>query len=211
MSDSIENKQHQGPLFGSNAPIVEALYEAYLEDPNSIDANWRSYFEETLGAKTNGEIPHGPIVEEFAQRLQYSKPVAAGSGSSDDLAIHQLIEAYRLHGHRAAQLDPLGLKKAENLSQLNKSHYGLSNGDSKFSGTYAGKTGLSLKEIENSLKDNYANTIGAEFAHIADDEERNWLYERLESVTTTLSKEEKIYLLEQVTAAEGIESYLHTR
>jgi len=213
VTDTISTKQNLAPFFGSNAPVVEALYEAYLEDPNSIDGNWKAYFEQVLGAKSNGEIPHGPIIEEFGQRLQNSKAYApaASAGSSDDLGIYKLIGAYRLHGHRAAQLDPLHLIKAENLPQLDKSYYGLTNLDARYSGVFAGKTGLSLKEIESSLKELYANTVGAEFAHIGDDVEREWLYERFESTDTSLSKEEKIHTLEQLTAAEGIESYLHTR
>jgi len=133
------------------------------------------------------------------------------AGNSDDLGIYKLIEAYRLHGHRAAQLDPLHIIKAEVLPQLNPATYGLSNSDAKYSGTFAGQTNLSLKAIEAGLKDLYANTVGAEFAHVQNDEERNWLYQRYEAVTTLLTKEEKIHVLEQLTAAEGIESYLHTR
>ena len=212
MTETVSAKQNLAPFFGSNAPIVEAFYEAYLEDPNSVDDSWKRYFDDALGAKMPGEVPHGPIIEEFGQRLRSNRAMAApAAGSSDDLGIYKLIEAYRLHGHRAAQLDPLHIIKAETLPQLNPSTYGLSNPDAIYSGTFAGQKNLSLKAIEAGLKDLYANTVGAEFAHIQDDDERNWLYERYEAVTTLLTKDEKIHVLEQLTAAEGIESYLHTR
>ena len=212
MTETISAKQNLAPFFGSNAPIVEAFYEAYLEDPSSVDETWKRYFDDALGAKIPGEVPHGPIVEEFGQRLRSNRTMAApAAGSSDDLGIYKLIEAYRLHGHRAAQLDPLNLVKAEKLSQLEPATYGLSNPDAKFSGEFRGKINLSLKEIEADLKLLYTDTVGAEFAHVSNDEERAWLYKRYEEVMTTLSAEEKIHTLEQLTAAEGIESYLHTR
>lgn len=212
MTESVSNKQNLSPFFGANATYVEALYESYLEDPNSIDENWKRYFEDVLGAKSNGEIPHTPIIEEFGQRLKNKKGFAAPSAaSSEDLGIYKLIEAYRKHGHRAAQLDPLGIIKPEVLPQLDPKTYGLNDNSVKFSGEYAGKQNLSLKEIETSLKELYTQYIGVEFSHIESDEEREWLYARYEAVNTILSKDEKLHTLEQLTAAEGIESYLHTR
>ena len=63
MTETISAKQNLAPFFGSNAPIVEAFYEAYLEDPSSVDESWKRYFDDALGAKISGEVPHGPIVE----------------------------------------------------------------------------------------------------------------------------------------------------
>ncbi|MBT8140885.1 MAG: 2-oxoglutarate dehydrogenase E1 component [Gammaproteobacteria bacterium] len=211
MTESISSKQILAPFFGSNATYVEAIYEAYLDDPNSIANNWKEYFDDVLGVKSNGEIPHAPIIEEFAYRLQNKKALAPATGGSDDLGIYKLIDAYRQHGHRAAKLDPLGLIKPENLSQLDPATYGLSNMDAKFGDEIFGETGLSLKIIIQRMHDLYADTVGAEFNHVSIDEEREWLYQRYESVNTVLSKQEKIHTLEQLTAAEGIESYLHTK
>ena len=213
MTETTASKQNLSPFFGSNASYVEALYESYLQDPNSIADNWKQYFEESLGAKSNGEVPHFPIIEEFGQRLQNKKGFSAApvAGNSADLGIYKLIEAYRKHGHRAAQLDPLGIIQPEKIPELDPKHYGLSNSDVEYSGKYAGKNNLSLKEIEANLKELYSNHMGVEFSHIESETERAWLYSRYEEVTTVLSREEKLHTLEQLTAAEGIESYLHTR
>jgi len=94
MSQSLKEQYASSPLFGSNASAVEALYEQYLDDPDSVPERWRSYFGE-LTPDAGGEVAHGPIREAFRQRA------AAGSGAAGhehnaDMRIPEII-CFHLH------------------------------------------------------------------------------------------------------------------
>src|SRR3977135_1632824 len=103
-------------LFGGNAPYVEEMYEAYLDNPGSVPDNWRTYFDAlqnvpAADGSTARDIAHAPVVESFAQR---AKANAFGNkASSSDLAVarkqvhvQSLIAAYRFLGSRWADPDP---------------------------------------------------------------------------------------------------------
>ena len=104
-------------LFGGNAPYVEELYEAYLDNPGSVPDNWRAYFDNlqnvpaTDGSESR-DVAHAPVVESFAQRAKAN--AFALKASSADLAVarkqvhvQSLVAAYRNVGARWADLDPL--------------------------------------------------------------------------------------------------------
>ena len=78
MSTLIEQLRDSSPLFGGNAPFIEDLYESYLQDPDSIPANWRRYFDDlqTQQQLQGQEVAHGPVRESFA-RLAKQPPAAA--------------------------------------------------------------------------------------------------------------------------------------
>ena len=129
----------------------------------------------------------------------------------------RLIQAYRMRGHQASQLDPLGLWQRTAPSDLSITHYGLTNADLdttfRTGELYIGKEEATLREILQALQETYCRTIGAEFTHIVDSEQRNWFAQRLESVRgrPVFSREVKSHLLERLTAAEGLEKYLGTK
>ena len=95
-------------LFGGNAPYVEELYEAYLDNPGAVPDNWRTYFDNLQNvAATDGserrDVAHAPVVESFAQRAKAN--AFANKASQTDLAIarkqvhvQSLIAAYRFLG-----------------------------------------------------------------------------------------------------------------
>src|SRR5690606_14481170 len=78
---------------------------------------------------------------------------------------------------------------------------------------YNGKGDATVREIQQTLNETYCRTIGAEFSHIADSEQRQWFQQRLESVRgrPAFSPEVQSHLLERLTAAEGLEKYLGTK
>lgn len=209
-------------LSGGNAGFIEDLYESWLRDPNSVSVEWQRYFD---GFKGRGDVPHSDAIAriEAAQKAN-GRGVAATSAASrvDEAASHKqagvlkLVTAYRSRGHLAANLDPLGLAAKLPAPDLELAFHGLDNGDldTEFStGSLSGPARLKLKDLVALLKATYANTIGAEFMHISDAEQRRWVHEQLERAGGRfgLSADAKKRLLERLTAAEGLERYLHTK
>ncbi|SEI40484.1 2-oxoglutarate dehydrogenase E1 component [Azotobacter beijerinckii] len=226
MQDSVMQRMwNSAHLSGGNAAYVEELYELYLHDPNAVPEEWRTYFEKLPadgGIAT--DVPHAPVRDQFillAKNQRRAQPVATSSVSTEhekkQVEVLRLIQAYRMRGHQASQLDPLGLWQRTAPSDLSITHYGLTNADLdtifRTGELYIGKEEATLREILQALQETYCRTIGAEFTHIVDSEQRNWFAQRMESVRSrpVYSKEVKGHLLERLTAAEGLEKYLGTK
>ncbi len=217
-------------LFGGNAPYVEELYEAYLNNPASVTDNWRTYFENMqLVAATDGnndtrDQAHAPVIESFAQRAKANAFVQRGIASGVDEArsakqvhVQSIIAAYRYLGTRFADLDPLHRTERPNIPELDPAFYGLTEADMDLTfsagNTYFGAEKMTLRDIIKALRDTYCASIGAEFMYVSDPAQKRWLQQKLESVRSkpTLSLEKKKTILDRLTAAEGLERYLHTK
>ena len=215
-------------LFGGNAPYVEELYEAYLENPGSVPDNWRTYFDNlqhvpAVDGSDSRDVAHAPVVESFAQRAKAN--AFALKASEADLAVarkqvhvQSLIAAYRFLGTRWADLDPLKRTERPRIPELEPAFYDLSESDMDITfsatNTYFTKAEhMTLREILLALRETYCGTIGAEFMHCTDPAEKRWWQERLESSRTkpTFSAEKKRHILDRLTAAEGLERFLHTK
>ena len=214
-------------LFGGNAPYVEELYEAYLDNPGSVPDNWRSYFDSmqhvpAVDGSSKPDVAHASVIASFAERAK-SGPIRLVTASTDvemgrkRVAVTQMIAAYRYLGARWANLDPLQRQERPPIPELEPSFYGFSDADLdtvfNISNTYFGQETASLRDLLNFLRDTYCRSIGAEYMYISDPAEKRWLQERLESIRSTpaFGKEEKRHILDRLTAAEGLERYLHTR
>ena len=215
-------------LFGGNAPYVEELYEAYLDNPGSVPENWRAYFDAlqhvpAADGSTARDMAHAPVVESFAQR---AKANAFGNrASSEDLAVarkqvyvQSLIAAYRSLGSRWADLDPLKRTERPKIPELEPAFYDLSEADMDmvFSATntyFTTAEHMTLREILQALRETYCGTIGAEYMHITEPTEKRWWQERLETIRSkpSFGPEEKLHILDRLSAAEGLERYLHTK
>ena len=212
-------------LSGGNAAYVEELYELYLHDPNSVSEEWRTYFQKL---PTNGglstDVSHSTVRDQFvllAKNQRRAQPVSAGSISTEhekkQVEVLRLIQAYRMRGHQASKLDPLGLVVRPMQADLTVHHYGLTDADLdsvfRTGDLNIGKEEATLREIQQSLQDTYCGTIGAEFTHIVDSEQRRWFQQRLESVRSRpgFSPEVRTHILERLTAGEGLEKYLGTK
>ena len=126
-------------LFGGNAPYVEEMYEAYLDNPGSVPDNWRAYFDALQHVPaTDGsdarDVAHAPVVESFAQRAKAN--AFAVKASATDLAVarkqvhvQSLIAAYRSLGARWADLDPLKRQERPKIPELEPAFYDLSESD----------------------------------------------------------------------------------
>ncbi|GMM72241.1 2-oxoglutarate dehydrogenase E1 component [Alteromonas gracilis] len=213
-------------MAGANAAYVEELYETYLEDPQSVSENWRQIFDNL--PKVDGvelETNHTTIKNQFRQlaalgpTARMSSPSVPSANVSDDrqVKVLQLINAFRFRGHQHANLDPLGLWKQERVRDLELSHHSLSENDfdTVFNvGSYAiGKESMPLGELFKSLNRTYCGSIGAEYMHITDTEQKRWLQQKIESVQAKpeISRDEKLAILKGLTAADGMEKYLGSK
>jgi 2-oxoglutarate dehydrogenase E1 component len=211
------------PLYGGNAAYLEEfLYERYLNDPASVPAPWREYFER-LGPRAAAERARAPIEAAIAARA-HAVPAAgaaeaAGSpASAKQAAVSRLIQIWSNRGHLIAKLDPLGLVVQPRPRALALDYFGLSDADLDtefFTGsrTEAIPKRMKLRDILAQLEAIYAGTIGAEFAQVSNSEERLWLQDEFQAgrVRHRFSAEEKRNILWQLTSAEGLERYLHTK
>ncbi|MDN7143851.1 2-oxoglutarate dehydrogenase E1 component [Pseudomonas sp. JQ170] len=226
MQESVMQRMWESAhLSGGNAAYVEELYELYLHDPNAVPEEWRTYFQKLPAeGSTATDVSHSTIRDHFvllAKNQRRAQPVSAGSVSSEhekkQVEVLRLIQAYRMRGHQAAKLDPLGLWQRPAPVDLSINHYGLTNADLdttfRAGDLFIGKEEASLREIFDALQQTYCRTIGAEFTHIVDSEQRSWFQQRLESVRgrPAFSADIQSHLLERVTAAEGLEKYLGTK
>ncbi|WP_442108835.1 2-oxoglutarate dehydrogenase E1 component [Pseudomonas sp. NUPR-001] len=226
MQESVMQRMWESAhLSGGNAAYVEELYELYLHDPNAVPEEWRTYFQKLPAeGSTATDVSHSTIRDHFvllAKNQRRAQPVSAGSVSSEhekkQVEVLRLIQAYRMRGHQAAKLDPLGLWQRPAPVDLSINHYGLTNADLdttfRAGDLFIGKEEASLREIFDALQQTYCRTIGAEFTHIVDSEQRSWFQQRLESVRgrPAVSADVQSHLLERVTAAEGLEKYLGTK
>ncbi|WP_439587622.1 2-oxoglutarate dehydrogenase E1 component [Hydrogenophaga sp.] len=215
-------------LFGGNAPYVEEMYENYLENPGSVPDNWRGYFDAlqhvpAVDGSDARDVPHQPVINAFAERAkQGGTKVVVATGADSELgrkrvAVQQLIAAYRNVGARWADLDPLKRAERDHIPELELSFYGFSDADLETvfntSNTFFGKETMSLRELLNALRETYCGSIGAEYMYITDQGQKRWWQERLEASRTkpAFNAEKKKHILDRLTAAEGLERFLHTK
>ena len=210
-------------LYGTNVPYIEDLYEAYLSSPDSVDSQWRQYFDQVaaMPGNTPKDVAHRPIQEAFANLAQQRGSAAAGgvdfAAMQKQVAVLSLISAYRSLGNRAADLNPLDRTHIRQLPELDPKTYGLTDADMNTPfhvGTdLSGSPKLPLAEIIRHLKQIYCGPLALEYMHIPDTAEREWLQERLEAngARPQFDAETKRRILKEITAAETMERYLHTR
>ncbi len=205
-----------------NAAFIDDLYELYLVNPAQVPNEWRDYFKQLQQEQPTSQpdIPHAPIKSAFAQLKTPNLHQGANDASlaifaKKQIAVLQLINAYRFRGHQQANLDPLALNKRPYVEQLHPEFYGLTENDLSTvfdTGSLYGVEKEKLSEILKRLKTIYCGTIAAEYMHITDTEQKRWIQERLEGslAKPNFTRETKCNILERLTAAQGLEEYLQT-
>src|SRR5580698_5862122 len=221
MPPSLPELLASTPLSGANATYVEALYEQYLQNPDRIDPVWRAYFD-ALPPSSAPEQAHGPVIASVAARTQAgmanAAPAPAVAASVKQAAVSRLMQIYSNRGHLIAHIDPLGLLQRPRPRVLDLDYAGLSEADLDTEFYTASRNDwmprrARLRDIIARLEQVYCGHIGAEFAHVSDTDERLWLQDefQLGRIQHRFSAEERRNLLAQLTAAEGLERYLHTK
>jgi 2-oxoglutarate dehydrogenase E1 component len=227
-STVYQTYQNNTYLFGGNAPYVEEMYENYLANPGSVLDSWRDYFDAlqyvpAVDGSSTKDVPHLPVINAFAERAkQGGTKVVMATGADSEMgrkrtAVQQLIAAYRNVGARWADLDPLKRTEREKIPELDPVFYGFNDADHEtvfnISNTFFGKDSMSLRELMNALRETYCGTIGAEYMYATDQNQKRWWQQKLEAVRSkpNFTAEKKKHILDRVTAAEGLERFLHTK
>jgi 2-oxoglutarate dehydrogenase E1 component len=219
--------QNNTYLFGGNAPYVEEMYENYLANPGSVPDSWREYFDAlqhvpALDGSNAKDVPHMPVINAFAERAKAggTKVVMASADAEmgrKRTAVQQLIAAYRNVGQRWADLDPLKRTERPAIPDLDPAFYGFTDADQETvfdtSNTFFGKNSMSLRDLLNMLRETYCGTLGAEYMYTSEQAEKRWWQQKLESIRSkpNFTAERKKAILERLTAAEGLERFLHTK
>jgi len=214
-------------LFGGNAPYVEEMYENYLDNPGSVPDTWRDYFDALQHVPASDgsnarDVAHLPVVNAFAQRAKSGGTRVVLASADAEMgrkrtAAQQLIAAYRNVGQRWADLDPLKRTERPNIPEMDPAFYGFADADQETvfdtSNTFFGKNSMSLRELLNALRETYCGTLGAEYMYATDQDEKRWWQQKLESVRSkpNFNAEKKKHILGRLTAAEGLERFLHTK
>ena len=207
------DEQMQTMMWGGNAAFIEGLYESYLTDPASVDAEWRGYFDAMRGGAA--ERVHSEVQQRFYDlgtgRRGGAVLAAPQQASGAQQAAGALVTAYRVYGHISAHTNPLKLRGIPTVPELTPEFYGLSEADMQeqvqdgpFSGT--------LREVIGQLRDTYCGAIGFEYNYLPATE-RAWFQERIEKDRGhyPLTREERHRLMWKLNAAEGLELYLKNR
>ncbi len=189
-------------LNASNAAFLEDLYAQYRENPRSIDEQWRRYF---------AALDQQPIAAPTA-----APPALPEAAAAKQSAVLRLINAYRVRGHQQSDLDPLHLTDHEPVPDLDPAFHGLGDADMDVefnTGSLAAPDRMRLRDILQLVRTVYCGTIGSEYMHITATEEKRWIQAHLEPLhgKPQFSAEVRREILEHLTAAEGIEKYLHTK
>ncbi|MCM2296334.1 2-oxoglutarate dehydrogenase E1 component [Rhodoferax sp.] len=214
-------------LFGGNAPYVEEMYENYLANPGSVPETWRDYFDSlqnvpAVDGSNAKDVAHQPVIDAFAQRAKAggTKVVVASVDAEmgrKRTAVQQLIAAYRNVGASWADLDPLKRTERPNIPELDPAFYGFKDADQETvfdtSNTFFGKDKMPLRELLNALRETYCGTVGAEYQYLTDQTQKRWWQQKLESVRSkpNFNADQKKHILDRLTAAEGLERFLHTK
>ena len=216
-----------GHLSGSNVQYVENLYEDFLSDPASIPEQWRELFQSlpAINGADEEEVSHAEIKKDFIalgktsryKQVLSNDAVVNSEHESKQVQVLQLISSYRVRGHQKASLDPLSLMHRERVPDLELGFHNLSQIDTstifQTGSLFISKERASLKDIINTLERIYCNSIGYEYMHIVNLEEKQWIQQRIESNdgNPSFENEVKRHLLERLTAAEGLEKHLDSK
>ncbi len=227
-------------LTGGNAAFIAELYARYLEAPTEVDAEWRRFFAELHDAPPAVEKEiSGPSWSRERGRILGNGHANGAIGANGHAAVRpgdsptvgleeirraavdsiralQLIRSYRVRGHLEANLDPLGLAKIEPHPELHPATYGFTEADYDRPIFVANVPGLdrpTLREILAHMRATYCGTIGVEFMHIPDPDQKAWIQERIETERnhTEFTPEGKRAILKRLTVAEMFERFLDKR
>ena len=197
---------------------MEELWEAYHLDPSSVPAEWKSYFD-TFGENGDTQVklkPSFPRRTIFRSSGSGAAATSAnfGAGASRDAAVRQervdqLIRNYRLRGHIAAQIDPLGQTRVE-PAELSPEFYGFTEADYDLPFSTirsAGPNVRTLRQIIDWLRNTYCRSIGVQFMHIDSLTVREWLQNEMEATENRLrlARHEQVRILKRLTDATVFE------
>lgn len=225
-------------LFAANAPYIEMMYEKWVKNPASVDADWQQFFTSNFNeqaakarpvtrpswsthiAKFEDEI----LVREPKPGDKKAKPASDAGISAEAVqqATHDTIQAlmlirnYRVRGHLTANFDPLGLEHPRQHSEIDPETYGFTPADYDRKIFLDGVLGLqfgTIREIIEILRATYCSRIGVEFMHIQYPEQKDWIQKHIENSSSRpdLSVEEKKSILKTLVEVESFEEFVQIK
>ncbi len=215
-------------FYGANATYIAEIYEQYLRNPSSVDAEWKQYFNDIgdndsvitkdFGARSwgNGTSKVVGIADKSAAKAPVNSGGKDHTEALDAVRAHMLIRAYRVRGHLLANLDPLGLAHNNSHPELDPARYGFSEDcydrEIQLDG-WLGYQVATLRQIITILQQTYCSSLAIEYSHIQNLTQKEWLEEKLEGSLSKpkLTKEEKGRVLQKLVEAVGFEEFLHKK
>src|SRR5271168_2276382 len=232
-------------LYGGNAAFVEDLYAQWAADPNAVEPSWRAFFtslhEQTDAVKRSADKPawtpagtaptrtdwlsaldgmwpsvEAKLAAKIVEREPAASPVAVRAATLDSLRAIMMIRAYRMRGHLAANLDPLGLAEREDASELDPASYGFAESDYDrpiFLDYVLGLETSTIREIHAILQRTYCGNVGVQYMHISNPDEKAWLQQRIEGRDKEIvfTREGKIAIFKKLIESESFERFLAKR
>jgi len=227
-------------LHGINAAYIEEMFEKFQSDPNSVPSDWKEFFtgitdnikkqnnlKASWSKESEVELSNGDLVSAVDgnwSRKSYSEEIQIDNKNYltveeikqqtlDSIGALRLIRAFRVNGHLIANLDPLNLKEITQHPELDYRNYGFTDKDLNKDIFIDGSLGLSsskLSEIIKILSETYSGSIGVEFVHIQDPDQKQWVQERIEEVRnkTHFTDKGKIAIYRRLLEAEMFEKFL---
>jgi len=187
----------------ADTQVIADLYEAYKQDPNSVDSSWRDFFKGF----------------DFSQTWLEGAPVGAGSADSShvqkEMAVISLIKAFRSRGHLLSKTNPVRERK-DRQPRLGLTDYALSDADLDTvfqAGVFLGIGPATLRQIQDALHKIYAGTIGFEYSYIREVNTKEWLRNKIEKEALAFnpSFEKKKHILQKLNEAVVFENFLGTK
>ncbi len=221
-------------LGNNSSEFVENLYTEYLNNPNNLPEQWKDFFKGLKDQKekilNNANAPSWSRKKRLKVTTQEPQNFLEKNGNlhtsvsnqnileaaKDSVRANMLVRAFRIRGHLIANLDPLGLQKREEHSELRPETYGFAKKDENkkiFLDGVLGIQSATLKEILYIAKKTYCQNIGFEFMHMSDPDERQWIRDRIEGKEKDIKFTDngKKAILNKLVEAEGFEKYLHVK
>jgi 2-oxoglutarate dehydrogenase E1 component len=196
-------RRTRGPVAGinpANAEYIDQLYEAFRVSPENVPAEWRHYF-------------YG-----FEHGAGEAMPSIGLPSPDPRTGVQRLIMAYRMLGHTMADVDPLRIEERHRPPELDTEYYGLDETALRQPISVVSIDPVHARpaaEIVEILERVYCGTVASEHMHISASDERRWIEQRLESThgdwAAQHANETRRAILGDLTAAEGLERFLHRR
>jgi 2-oxoglutarate dehydrogenase E1 component len=204
---------------------VEIDVKREAEGPSWARTDWPPVPSDDTTAALTGEWPAAAVEAKAAAKKIEAKAADMGAAVTDDqikravldsVRALMLIRAYRIRGHLAADLDPLGMRDVAQQPELDPKTYGFADSDLDrpvFLDNVLGLQVASVRQIVDIVKRTYCGTFALQYMHISDPEEAAWLKERIEGYgkEITFTREGRRAILNKLVEAEGFEKFLHVK
>jgi 2-oxoglutarate dehydrogenase E1 component len=211
-------------LTGANIDFLEAQYARFLADPSSVESSWRDLFT-SLGREGKPLVIDGlelPRVKtNGAVNGKNGSPIGSAATEAYSLQgrVDQMVVSFRLRGHLAAKLDPLGvprtpLEHVADAAMVSNTHFSevelatLVDPSLSFD-----EPRVQLRRVVERMRNTYCRNIGVEYGHLYNSERRRWLLRRMEHTEnqTDFSRGEQLRIFRKLAEAEAFEHTIHTK